>query len=92
MFFLDPFGEIRPCNGMARDDKASSMGNLNEESFAHIWNSSQAQKLRERVKTCPRNCWMIGTAAPAMKRNIVTPTIWVVRNKMNSIWAKQWVP
>ena len=92
MFFLDPFGEIRPCNGMAHDDKASSMGNLNEESFAHIWNSSQAQKLRERVKTCPRNCWMIGTAAPAMKRNIVTPTIWVVRNKMNSIWAKQWVP
>lgn len=91
MFFLDPFGEIRPCNGMASDDRMNSMGNLKEKPFADIWNSLQAQKLRERVKTCPRNCWMIGTAAPAMKKNIVTPTIWVVRNKLRSILGKQWV-
>jgi radical SAM protein with 4Fe4S-binding SPASM domain len=91
MFFLDPFGEIRPCNGMASDDQMNSMGNLRELSFAEIWNSPQAQKLRERVRTCPRNCWMIGTAAPAMKKSIVMPTIWVVRNKLRSLLHKHWV-
>jgi radical SAM protein with 4Fe4S-binding SPASM domain len=90
-FFLDPFGEIRPCNGMVRAGRENSMGNLNEGTFADIWNSARAQKLRERVRTCARNCWMIGTAAPAMKKNIVRPSIWVVRNKLRSMVGKQWV-
>lgn len=72
-FFLDPWGEIRPCNGMEESVWCESMGNLHKNSFEEIWNSKQAQAVREKVKNCPKNCWMIGTAAPVMKKYLKTP-------------------
>jgi len=89
MFFLDPFGEIRPCNGMNTDSLDNSMGNLNEKSFGEIWNSEKAKEIKERVKNCPKNCWMIGTASPAIKKNILTPTLWVIRNKLKVMMGKE---
>jgi radical SAM protein with 4Fe4S-binding SPASM domain len=82
MFFLDPWGEIRPCNGMEESLWFESMGNLNEKSFEEIWNSEKAKDLRKKVKSCPKNCWMIGTASPAIKRNFWKSTSWVLRNKI----------
>ncbi len=81
MFFLDPWGEIRPCNGMDSDTLDNSMGNLNERSFEEIWNGEKAEQIREKVKTCPKNCWMIGTAAPVMRKYIWKPTLWILKNK-----------
>lgn len=81
VFFLDPWGEIMPCNGMEEEVWFESMGNLHEKSFEEIWNSEQAQKIRENVRTCPKNCWMIGTAGPAMKRNLLKPTLWILKNR-----------
>jgi len=78
-FFVDPYGDILPCNGMA---EKMSMGNLNEKSFNEIWNSNQAQKVRETVKLCTRNCWMIGSAAPAMKDKMSVPVKWVIKHKI----------
>jgi len=78
VFFLDPFGEILPCNGM---DVEAPMGNLKEQSFDEIWNSEEAKKVREQVRHCDKNCWMIGSAAPAMKKKIWVPIFWIVRNK-----------
>jgi len=89
MFFLDLWGEIRPCNGMNSDTLDNSMGNLNEKPFEEIWNSKKASEMRDKVKNCPKNCWMIGTASPAMKRYILEPTIWVVRNKLKVIVGKK---
>jgi len=43
-FFLDPYGEIRPCNVMEE-----TMGNLRERSFDEIWNGSEAKRIRDRV-------------------------------------------
>ncbi len=81
MFFLDPFGEIRPCNGMEEGLWLDSFGNLRDRTFDEIWNSPKAEEIRGKVRTCPKNCWMIGTAGPAMKKNIRKPLAWVVRRK-----------
>lgn len=85
VFFLDPWGNIRPCNGLDEANEETNMGNLREKDFAEIWSSEKAQRVREMVKTCPKNCWMIGTASPAMKRHIWKPASWIVKNKLK-IW------
>jgi MoaA/NifB/PqqE/SkfB family radical SAM enzyme len=79
MFFLDPSGDILPCNGSG---EPMVMGNLHEEPFDLIWNSERADKIRQAVSACDRQCWMIGTAGPAMKRKIGIPAAWVARNKL----------
>lgn len=88
-FFVDPWGEIRPCNGLEENIWMDSMGNLNEKSFEEIWNGEKAKEIREKVKTCPKNCWMIGTAAPVMKKYIKAPLQWVVINKIRSMRDKE---
>ncbi len=79
MFFVDPFGNIMPCNG---SDEPMVMGNLYHESFESIWNSPQAEIIRQQVRECPKQCWMIGSAAPAMKKRITVPLKWVAKNKL----------
>ena len=83
-FFLDPFGDILPCNGM---EKKMSMGNLNEKSWDEIWNSDRAKEVRANVKKCPRNCWMIGSAAPAMRDHLHVPVLWVLKHKLKGSYS-----
>lgn len=80
LFYMDPLGEIRPCNGMNE-----TMGNIREKTFEEIWNSEEAKRIREKVARCQRNCWMIGSASPAMKKYFWDPTIWIIKNK----WLKR---
>jgi radical SAM protein with 4Fe4S-binding SPASM domain len=80
-FFLDPDGEIWPCNGMEEKYWLKSMGNLHNNSFEEIWASAQAQSVRDMVASCKKNCWMIGTASPAIKREIWKPSGWIIKNK-----------
>jgi Fe-coproporphyrin III synthase len=82
-FFLDPFGDILPCNGMT---EKMSMGNLNEQSFNEIWNSPRAEEVRAAVQSCTKNCWMIGSAAPAMKDKITTPLAWIAKEKIKGTY------
>lgn len=77
-FFVDPYGDVLACNGM--DDKLS-MGNLNVRSWDDIWNGPQAQKVRQTVKDCQKNCWMIGSASPAIMHHPLKPILWVLKNK-----------
>jgi MoaA/NifB/PqqE/SkfB family radical SAM enzyme len=77
IFFLDPFGEVYPCNGWD-----ISMGNLHFQAFDEIWNGPRAAEVRAAVKTCERRCWMTGTAVPAMKKNLPRVVWWVARNKV----------
>ena len=87
-FFLEPNGDIHPCNGMEERYWKESMGNLHEaDSFEELWFSEQAEKVRGLVKTCPKNCWMVGTAAPVMKQYIQHPLKWVVKNKIRSLFG-----
>ena len=77
-FFLDPMGNILACNGM---DKPLPMGNLKTQSWDEIWNSPEAKEVRNAVKECKKNCWMIGSAAPAMIHHPLKPILWVLKNK-----------
>lgn len=89
-FFIDPYGEVLPCNGMEEKYWYMSMGNIREcEDFMELWNSEKAKRVRELVKSCPKNCWMIGSAAPVMKKYIKYPTKWVLKNKIKSMLGKE---
>lgn len=77
-FFLDPYGDILACNGM---DKKEPMGNLKTQSWEEIWDSPRAKEVRRMVKNCEKNCWMIGSAAPAIWHHPLKPILWVVSSK-----------
>lgn len=85
-FFLDPYGDILPCNGM---DEKQSMGNLREQSWEDIWQSDKAEKVRDMVKVCEKNCWMIGSAAPAIYAYPIGPVMWVLKNKLRVMMGKK---
>ncbi|MFH1422644.1 MAG: radical SAM protein [Planctomycetota bacterium] len=80
LFFINPDGKMYPCNAM---DEV--FGDLNENSFDTIWNGEQAGKIREKVANCDMNCWMIGSVAPAMKRDLFRVSKWVLKAKLFGI-------
>lgn len=88
-FFVDPWGEVYPCNGMEESKWLKSMGNIRSgKSFEEIWNSPEADEVRAMVKSCSKNCWMVGTASPVMKKYIATPARWVAANKLRSLLGR----
>lgn len=60
------------------------MGSLKEKPFSEIWAGPEAERIRARVKACDQRCWMIGSVAPAMKKDIQTPARWVARAQLTS--------
>ena len=78
-FFIDPYCDVVPCNGMA---KKSVMGNLKVQTWNELWHSDQANEVRKLTKRCDRNCWMIGSASPAMHKYIWVPTLWILKHKL----------
>jgi hypothetical protein len=77
-FFIDPYGDVMPCNGTKEKEV---MGNLNNQSWDDLWNSEQAEKVRNKVRHCDRQCWMIGSVSPAMHKYIWVPAAWVIKHK-----------
>ena len=84
-FFIDPYGDVMPCNGTKCKEV---MGNLNEQSWDELWNSEKAEKVRNVVRHCSRNCWMIGSVSPAMHKYIWKPAWWVIKHKVK-FWTKK---
>ncbi len=78
-FFVDPYGDVLACNGM---DEKMPMGNLHTQSWDEIWNSQRAKDVRGAVKKCQKNCWMIGSAAPAIIHRPLKPVLWVLNAKL----------
>lgn len=85
-FFIDPYGDVMPCNG-TKDKEV--MGNLNNQTWDELWNSEQAEKVRNKVRNCDRNCWMIGSVSPAMKKYIWKPAFWVIKHKFLRFFKKE---
>ena len=85
-FFIDPYGDVMPCNGTKEKEV---MGNLNEQTWDELWNSEQAEKVRNKVRHCDRQCWMIGSVSPAMHKYIWKPAWWVIRHKFLRFFKKQ---
>lgn len=76
VFLVDPFGNIYPCNVLEE-----SMGNITEAPFDKIWNSPRAEEVRNKAHNCGKNCWMIGSASPAIKKDKWTVIKWILKNK-----------
>ena len=81
LFFLDPYGRILACNG---SDEPWIMGDLNVNTFHEIWNSEQAEIIREKVKNCTKGCWMVGSARPAMRSHPLKTIKWIIKNKFSN--------
>ena len=87
-FFIDPYGDVMPCNG-TKDKEV--MGNLKNQSWDELWNGDQANAVRQRVScgNCGRECWMIGSVSPAMKKYIWVPAWWVIKHKIFRFFKKK---
>ena len=85
-FFIDPYGDVMPCNG-TKDKEV--MGNLNNMTWDELWNGKQADDVRKKVCNCGRECWMIGSVAPAMKKYFLIPAWWVFRHKILRFFKKK---
>lgn len=77
-FFIDPYGDVMPCNGTKEKEV---MGNLNRQTWDELWNSPEAEQVRNKVRHCDRQCWMIGSVSPAMHKYIQVPVLWVLKHK-----------
>lgn len=84
-FFIDPYGDVMPCNG-TKDKEI--MGNLNNQTWEELWNSPKAEEIRNKVRQCKRNCWMIGSVSPAMHKYIWKPLCWILCHKLR-FWTKE---
>ena len=85
-FFIDPYGDVMPCNGTKCKEV---MGNLNTQSWEELWNSPQAEAVRQKIRRCDRQCWMIGSVSPAMRKYIWVPAWWVLRHKLVALFKKR---
>ena len=84
-FFIDPWGKMIACNG---SPEPMVMGDLKKQSFEEIWHGEQAERVREQVRTCTEGCWMTGTAVPAMRKNVLKPALWVLKNKTRLFFGR----
>jgi MoaA/NifB/PqqE/SkfB family radical SAM enzyme len=84
-FFVDPWGRVLACNGSA---EPWIMGDLRTQSFEEIWGGPSAAEIRARVASCGRDCWMTGTAVPAMRRAPLKPALWVLKSKLRILRGK----
>lgn len=77
-FFIDPWGNVSPCNG---SDEEWVIGNIKEQSFEEIMNSDKAREAAKKVLECKRNCAFIVTERHDMVRKPWKPVIWVLKNR-----------
>jgi Fe-coproporphyrin III synthase len=77
-FFVDPWGNISPCNG---SDEEWIFGNLKEASFEEIMNSREAKDVMNKIKQCTKDCCFIVTERHDMVRRPWEPIYWIAKNK-----------
>lgn len=77
-FFIDPWGNVSPCNGSKEE---WVIGNIKEQSFEEIMASDKAKEALEKVKNCKRDCTFIVTERHDMVRRPWIPIKWILKNK-----------
>jgi len=78
-FFIDPYGNVTPCNG---SDEEWIVGNIKEDSIENILNSDKAKEALEKVKSCRKECCFVVTERHDMFRRPWKPIWWVIKNKI----------
>ena len=77
-FYLAPEGVVYPCLTVP-----SAMGDLKGHSFEELWESEQAERVRQEVDGCEK-CWMICTARSSLKRNLHKALGWIAKEKIKT--------
>jgi len=75
-FFLDPEGNVYPCN-----ISGTKMGNIREGTFTEL-QSRSAGEVRPTVADCREQCWMVCTVVPPMRRRPLKPVVWIAGAKL----------
>ena len=75
-FFLDPWGDVYPCNV-----GGTLIGNIRDGSFAAIRGRAWT-KVSEAVDACEVQCWMVCTVGAPMKRRPLRPMLWMLGAKL----------
>lgn len=75
-FFLDPYGEVYPCN-----ISGVRMGNIRDGSFDELRRGS-AGVVAPAVAECEEQCWMVCTVSPPMRRRPLRPLAWMAGAKL----------
>jgi len=78
-FFINPWGDISPCNG---SDEEWIMGNIKNDSYENIFNSKEAETAMNKVKSCEKDCCFIVTERHDMVRKPWNLISWVAKNKI----------
>ncbi len=89
VFFVDPSGELLPCNGAEPGRGPASFGNLHDADFADLWSSPAAERARETAAHCPKNCWMIGTVSPVMRHDPWPAARWVAAAQLRRLLGRR---
>lgn len=84
-FFVDPWGNVTPCNGSGEE---WIIGNIKEQSFEEIMASDKAKEAAIKVKNCKRNCAFIVTERHDMVRRPWKPIWWIVKNQIRIAQGK----
>jgi MoaA/NifB/PqqE/SkfB family radical SAM enzyme len=77
-FFIDPWGNVTPCNGSGEE---WIIGNIKEDTLENIKASDKAREAMEKVRSCKRNCTFIVTERHDMVRRPWIPIKWILKNK-----------
>lgn len=82
-FTVDQYGYIHSCLAL---DKDHAMGNLNDSTFEHIWESKKAQLIRHHCEHCRQHCFMRNQLSVAVKRDPITtiPKMLNAKNQANA--------
>jgi len=78
-FFIDPYGNVTPCNG---SDEEWIVGNLNIDSLEDILNSEKFKMVMQKVKQCKKECCFVVTERHDMVRKPWKPIFWILKNKI----------
>jgi hypothetical protein len=90
LVFIDPWSDVYACN--VRPDL--KLGNLKEQQWTEIMDGPAAAEVRNKIKSCSHNCWMVGSAKTAMRHPryprlpSMVPLRWVIHNKLNVLFGR----
>lgn len=78
--FISPSGEVFPCLVMNM-----SLGNLKDvKAWDELASPDLELKMREAVKGCKEDCWMVCNTRTLILSHPVRAGVWVARNKVNA--------
>ena len=84
-FFIDPFGNVTPCNGSC---EKWIIGNIKDDSLENILKSDKTKEIARKVAGCKRNCTFIVTERHDMVRKPWKPIKWIIKNKIRIVQGK----